>query len=74
MIDIGIVLALLTGAAIGLLLAVAHYQRAAARRRRYEQEAAQDRELRAAARRFLVREAVARCQENRPSTGEFRRR
>ena len=51
MIDgIGIAMALLTGAATGLLLAVAHYRRAAARRRRqrYEQEAAQDRELYAA--------------------------
>lgn len=49
---IGIAMALLTGVAIGLLLAAAHYQRAAARRQRYEQEAAQNRELRAAARRY----------------------
>jgi hypothetical protein len=53
MIDgIGIVMALLTGAAIGLLLTAAHYQRAAARRQRYEREAAQDRKLRAAAPRY----------------------
>jgi hypothetical protein len=55
--DIGIAMALLTGAAIGLLLTEARYQRAAARRQRYEQEAAQDRELydaaaRAARRRY----------------------
>jgi hypothetical protein len=51
MIDgIGIAMALLTGAAIGRLLTVAHYQRAAAKRHRYEQEAARDTELYAAAR------------------------
>lgn len=53
MIDgIGIAMALLTGTAIGLLLAAARYQRAAARWQRYEQEAAQGRELNAAARRY----------------------
>ena len=56
MIDgIGIAIALLTGAATGLLLAAAHYQRAAARRQRYEQEAAQDRELYAAAQATMRR-------------------
>jgi hypothetical protein len=56
MIDgIGIAMALLTGAAISLLLTVAHYQRAAARRRRYELEAAQDEELHVAARARLCR-------------------
>lgn len=62
MIDgIGIAMALLTGGAIGLLLTVAHYQRAAARRQRYEQEAAQDRELYAAA-----RAAIRRYRPTRP--------
>lgn len=60
MIDgIGIAMALLTGAAIGRLLTVAHYQWAAARRHRYEQEAAQDEELHAAARARLRRYTTA---------------
>jgi hypothetical protein len=46
---IGITMALLTGAAIGLLLTVTHYQRVAAERQRYEEEVARDPEFRAAA-------------------------
>jgi hypothetical protein len=51
----GIVIALLTGGAIGLLLAAAHHQRVAAQRLRYEQEAARDRELHAAAAQAALR-------------------
>ena len=69
MIDgIGIGMALLTGVAIGLLLAVAHYQRAAARRRRYEQEAAEDRELQAAARTRLDRYAATGSRNSTATT------
>jgi hypothetical protein len=50
---IGIMMALLAGGATGLLLTVAHYHRAAARYRRYEQEIARDRELYAAAQAVL---------------------
>jgi hypothetical protein len=56
---IGIAMALLAGLAIGWLLTQAHNQRAAARRHRYEQEAAQDKELRAAARSRLRRYTIA---------------
>ena len=56
MIDgIGIAMALLIGATIGLLLTMAHYHRVAARRQRYEQEVAKDEELYAAARAALHR-------------------
>ena len=65
---IGIAMALLTGAAIGLLLAMAHYQRAAARRRRYEREAAEDRELQAAARTRLDRYAAAGPRDSTATT------
>ena len=47
--DLALVMALLIGVAIGLALAIAHYQRASARQQGYEQEAARDEELRAAA-------------------------
>lgn len=46
---IGIAMALLTGAAIGLVLAVTHYQKVAAERQRYEEEVAQDLEFQEAA-------------------------
>jgi len=55
MYGIGIAMAPLAGAGIGLLVMAAHYQRAAAQRRRYEQEVAQDAELYAAARASLRR-------------------
>lgn len=69
MIDvIGIAIALLTGAVIGLLLAVAHYQRAAARRHRYEREVAQGRELHAAVRARLDRYTTAGSRNSTATT------
>lgn len=56
---IGLVLALLAGGGIGLLLAMARYQRAAARRQRYEREVAGEAERRAARREALRRYAAA---------------
>ena len=56
----GIAMALVTGGIIGLILTVAHYQRLAAQRRRYEQEVARDRELHSAAAQ------AARQRYNRP--------
>jgi hypothetical protein len=50
---IGFAMALLTGGAMGLLLAVARYQHSAAQRRKYEQEIAQDAQLYAAAKAAL---------------------
>jgi hypothetical protein len=52
---IGIAMALLTGGIIGLILTLAQYQRLAARRQRYEQEVARDRELHAAATQTALR-------------------
>jgi hypothetical protein len=46
--DVGLVLALLIGCAIGVLVTAAHYEQIALRRWAYEQEAAEDRELHAA--------------------------
>lgn len=57
---ISIVMALLTGVAIGLLLMVARYQKVAEQRQRYEQEAALDRDLHEAA-------AQAMLQRHRPT-------
>jgi hypothetical protein len=46
--DVGLVLALLTGCAIGLLVTAAHYERIALRRWAYEKEVAEGREMYAA--------------------------
>jgi hypothetical protein len=46
--DVGLVLALLTGCAIGILVTVGHYEQIALRRWTYEQELAEGRELDAA--------------------------
>jgi hypothetical protein len=46
--DVGLVLALLTGGAIGLLVTAAHYQQIALRQWAYEKEIAERRELYAA--------------------------
>ena len=46
--DIGLLLALVTGCAIGALAAFAHYERAAHRHWAYEREAAEGREIYAA--------------------------
>jgi hypothetical protein len=46
--DAGLVLALLVGAAIGLLVTAAHYEQIALRRWQYEKEVAEGRELYAA--------------------------
>ena len=46
--DIGLVLALLIGGAIGLLVTAAHYEQVALRRWEYEQEIAEGREFYAA--------------------------
>jgi formate hydrogenlyase subunit 3/multisubunit Na+/H+ antiporter MnhD subunit len=47
--SVGLAMALLTGAAIGLSLMAAYYQRVASQRRKYEQEIAESRDLYAAA-------------------------
>jgi hypothetical protein len=46
--DVGLVLALLTGCAIGVLVTAAHYEQLALRRWAYEKEVAEGRELYAA--------------------------
>jgi hypothetical protein len=46
--DVGMILALLTGAAIGLLVTAGHYQQIALRHWAYEKEVAEHRELYAA--------------------------
>jgi hypothetical protein len=46
--DVGLVLALLTGCAIGLLVTAAHYEQIALRRWAYEKEVAEGREMYAA--------------------------
>ena len=46
--DVGLVLALLTGCAIGLLVTAAHYEQIALRRWTYEKEVADGREVHAA--------------------------
>jgi hypothetical protein len=46
--DVGLVLALLTGCAIGVLVTAAHYEQTALRRWAYEKEVAEGRELYAA--------------------------
>ncbi|HEY1699634.1 MAG TPA: hypothetical protein VGG75_07975 [Trebonia sp.] len=52
---IGIMLALLAGGTIGLLVTEARYHLVVARHRQYEQEVAEDRELRVAAQVRLQR-------------------
>ena len=64
----GIMMALLAGGVIGLLLTVAHYQRAAARYHRYEQEIARDREL------YTAAQAVLRPRKPPSSWRDFRGR
>jgi hypothetical protein len=46
--DVELLLTLLIGAAIGVLVTVAHYERTARRRRAYEEEIAESREIYAA--------------------------
>jgi hypothetical protein len=46
--DVGLVLALLIGGAIGLLVTAAHYEHVALRRWEYEREVAEEQELYAA--------------------------
>ena len=46
--DVELLLSLLIGAAIGVLVTVAHYEQAAHRRRAYEEEVAEGREIYAA--------------------------
>ena len=53
--NIGIAMALQIGGTIGLLLAVAHQERSAARQLRYEREVAQDAALHAAAQAAVQR-------------------
>jgi len=64
---IDIVIAMLTGAAIGLLLAVTRYQGVATRQERYEQEIARDAELYARAQAILQRHNPAERNDNRKS-------
>lgn len=61
---VAIGMAMLVGGAIGLLLAVAHYEHAAAQRQQYEQEIAHDAERYIAAQAALQRYRPARRPDN----------
>jgi hypothetical protein len=66
--DVGLLLALVTGCAIGVLAAFAHYERAAHRRWAYEREAAEGREIYAALGAYR-RIKPGRAPDHRQSTG-----
>jgi hypothetical protein len=66
--DVGLLLALVTGCAIGVLAAFAHYERAAHRRWAYEREAAEGRETYAALGAYR-RIKPGRAPDHRQSTG-----
>ena len=66
--DVGLLLALVTGCAIGVLAAFAHYERAAHRRWAYEREAAEGREIYAALGAYR-RIKPGRAPGHRQSTG-----
>jgi predicted component of type VI protein secretion system len=66
--DVGLLLALVTGCAIGVLAAFAHYERAAHWRWAYEREAAEGREIYAALGAYR-RIKPGRAPDHRQSTG-----
>jgi type II secretory pathway component PulJ len=66
--DVELLLTLLIGGAIGVLVTVAHYERAAHRRQAYEQEIAEGREIYAALAMFR------RIKPVHPSDEEGRRK
>ncbi|MCW2895244.1 MAG: hypothetical protein JWO75_4733 [Actinomycetia bacterium] len=66
--DVELLLTLLIGGAIGVLVTVAHYERAAHRRQAYEQEVAEGREIYAALAMFR------RIKPVHPSDEEGRRK
>jgi hypothetical protein len=66
--DIGLLLALVTGCAIGALAVLAHYERAAHRHWAYEREAAEGREILAALGAYR-RIRPGRAPDQRQTTG-----
>jgi hypothetical protein len=62
--DVGLVLALLTGCAIGLLVTAAHYEHIALRRWTYEKEVAEGREM------YAALAMLRRVKPNHPSDNE----